>query len=63
MLIMRIHRAAGELREAKWLQWCDDAAIEGGVQAVRGFGIMCDLKANLVNTVYQIQAADKGIYH
>ena len=24
MLIMRIHRAAGELREAKWLQWCDD---------------------------------------
>ena len=56
MLIMRIHRAAG-------VQWCDDAAIEGGVQAVRGFGIMCGLKANSVNTVYQIQAADKGIYH
>ena len=32
MLIMRIHRAAGELREAKWLQWCDDAAVEGGVR-------------------------------
>ena len=32
MLIMRIHRAAGELREAKWLQWCADAAVEGGVR-------------------------------
>ena len=35
MLIMRIHRAAGELREAKWLQWCDDADIDAVLAALK----------------------------